>query len=120
MNQSTDALVQLMETIESRKKGPPQKSYTQSLLDGGVSKIGAKIVEEAHEVVEAADEHSANPDSDSAARQHVVHECADLIYHLFVLMAHQDVSLNDVQNELARRFGISGIDEKASRKKAPE
>ena len=99
----------LMSTIEDRKRNPPERSYTTSLLAGGVAKIGAKITEEAAEVVEAAGE--PGPDG----RQHLVHEAADLIYHLFVMLGHRDIPLTDVEAELARRFGISGLDEKAAR-----
>lgn len=99
----------LMAVIEDRKKNPPPKSYTTSLFTGGVSKIGGKITEEAAEVVEAA----AEPGDEG--RQHLVYEAADLIYHLFVLLGHQGIPLAEVEAELARRFGISGIDEKAAR-----
>jgi phosphoribosyl-ATP pyrophosphohydrolase len=100
-----------MAVIEDRKAHPPAKSYTNSLLAGGVEKIGGKIREEAEEVVEAAGEPG------EPGRQHLVREASDLIYHLFVMLAHRDTPLADVEAELARRFGISGIDEKASRKK---
>mgnify|MGYP000497042303 CR=1 FL=1 len=79
------------------------------MFAGGVPKIGAKITEEAAEVVEAAGE----PGSEGQA--HLVREAADLLYHLMVLLAHREVRLDEVESELARRFGISGIDEKASR-----
>lgn len=100
----------LLSVIEERKANPSAKSYTVSLLAGGVEKIGAKIVEEAGETVEAAGE--PGPDG----QQHLVREAADLLYHLFVLLACRDVPLADVEQELARRFGISGLEEKASRK----
>jgi phosphoribosyl-ATP pyrophosphohydrolase len=99
----------LMAVIEDRKANPPAKSYTTSLFQGGVAKIGAKILEEAGEVVEAA----AEPGDQG--RSHLIYESADLVYHLFVLLGHQDIRLPELEAELARRFGISGIDEKASR-----
>jgi phosphoribosyl-ATP pyrophosphohydrolase len=99
-----------MQTIEARKANPSEKSYTSKLLAGGVAKIGAKITEEAAEVVEAAGEPG------EAGRSHFVYECADLIYHLFVMLGHKDVSLAELDAELARRFGTSGLEEKASRK----
>jgi phosphoribosyl-ATP pyrophosphohydrolase len=102
-------LDQLMATILDRKANPSEKSYTTKLLVGGVEKIGRKITEEAAEVVEAADE------TGEPGRAHFVYECADLMYHLFVMMAHRDVPLADVETELARRFGISGLAEKAAR-----
>jgi phosphoribosyl-ATP pyrophosphohydrolase len=98
-----------MAVIEDRRKNPPAKSYTTSLFAGGVSKIGEKIVEEAAEVVEAAGEPGPT------GRQHLVYESADLIYHLFVLLGFHGIPLTEVEQELARRFGISGIDEKAAR-----
>ena len=99
-----------MAIIEDRKANPPPRSYTTTLLQGGVAKIGAKIVEEAQEVVEAAGEDG------QPGRDHLTHEAADLIYHLLVMLAHRDVDLQQVESELARRFGMSGLDEKASRK----
>ncbi len=98
-----------MATIEDRRKNPPAKSYTTSLFAGGVSKIGEKIVEEAAEVVEAAGE------TGDEGRKHLVYEAADLIYHLFVMLGHKEIPLGEVEAELARRFGISGLDEKAAR-----
>jgi phosphoribosyl-ATP pyrophosphohydrolase len=106
-----NALAQLMSVIEDRRANPPAKSYTTTLFAGGVPKIGEKIREEAAEVIEAADE------PDETGRQHLIRESADLIYHLFVMMAHRGVSLAEVEAELARRAGVSGLDEKASRQK---
>lgn len=102
-------LQELMSVIEGRKLNPSEKSYTSHLFTKGLEKIGAKVLEEAGEVVEAAGE--AGEDG----RQHVIREAADVIYHLFVLAAHADVSLSEIENELAKRFGISGLEEKASR-----
>ena len=100
----------LMDTITERRDNPPERSYTTSLFQGGVEKIGAKITEEAAEVVEAAAE-----GSDQAAVDHLTYEAADLIYHLFVMLRHRNVALADVTDELERRFGLSGLDEKESR-----
>ena len=69
----------------------------------------AKIEEEAAEVVEAAGEPG------DAGRDHTVREAADVLYHLLVLLAFRDIPLAAVEAELARRFGISGLDEKAAR-----
>jgi phosphoribosyl-ATP pyrophosphohydrolase len=103
-------LDQLEETIRQRQlAGEADKSYTAKLLAGGVAKIGPKVTEEAAEVVEAAGE------PDEAGREHTIREAADVIYHLMVLMAVRGVSLDDVERELARRFGMSGLEEKASR-----
>ncbi len=109
MSHSADILHQLMAVVEDRKVNPPEKSYTTSLFAGGVEKIGGKITEEAAEVVEAA----AEPEEEG--RQHLIREAADLTYHLLVMLAHRGATLSEVEQELGRRFGISGIDEKASR-----
>ncbi len=109
MTTSASVLQQLMDTIYQRKAEPSEKSYTCKLLAGGVAKIGGKIVEEAAEVVAAADE------TGDDGRKHLIYEAGDVLYHLFVLLAHRDVRLDEVEGELARRFGISGLDEKAAR-----
>ena len=89
------------------------RSYTSRLLAGGVAKIGGKVTEEAGELVAAA----AGETDDR-----VVAEAADLLYHTLVLLAARDLRLSAVEAELARRFGVSGLDEKAARppKPAPE
>jgi phosphoribosyl-ATP pyrophosphohydrolase len=102
-------LARLMAVIEERKQSRPSRSYTRTLLDGGVGAIGGKICEEAAEVVEAA--RLAGEDRGRA----VVYEAADLVYHLLVMLAHCGVGIVDVEAELERRFGTSGIDEKARR-----
>lgn len=109
MSATASILSQLMQVIEDRKANPPERSYTTALFRGGVEKIGAKILEEAREVVEAAGEPG------DEGRRHLVAEAADVIYHLLVMLAHRDAGLGDVEAELGRRFGISGLDEKAAR-----
>ncbi len=99
----------LEQTITQRAQNPGEKSYTRELLAGGLDAIGSKIIEEAAELVEAAAE------TGEKARSHFLHEAADLVYHLLVLLQHKEVSLIDVEEELARRFGISGIEEKKNR-----
>ena len=99
----------LMAVIEDRKAHPSEKSYTARLLAGGLEKIGAKILEEAAEVVVAAAE-PGDP-----GRTHTIREAADVVYHLFVLLGYRDIPLAELEAELARRFGISGLDEKAAR-----
>ena len=107
-------LPDLMDVIAARKTSPSEeRSYVKSLLAGGVPKIGGKIVEEAAEVVEAA----AEPGSEGAA--HLVHEVADLVFHTLVMLGHRDIPWSAVETELARRFGVSGIDEKESRPPKP-
>ncbi len=106
---SASILQQLAAVIADRQQNPSERSYTNRLLAGGVPQVSAKITEEAAEVVEAA----AEPGNEGQA--HLVREAADLVYHLMVLLACRGASLADVEAELARRFGISGLDEKASR-----
>ncbi|HYO26448.1 MAG TPA: phosphoribosyl-ATP diphosphatase [Lacipirellulaceae bacterium] len=104
------AIDQLEQTIAARKaEGTATTSYTARLLAGGVAKIGPKVTEEAAEVVEAAAEPGAE------GRLHTIREAADVIYHLLVLLAACDVSLEEVESELARRFDMSGLEEKAAR-----
>ena len=109
MNDKPNVLEQLVAVIEDRKANPPERSYTTTLFAGGIERIGAKIMEEAAEVVEAA----AEPGD--AGREHLVREVADLVYHVLVLLGHEDVPFSQVEAELARRFGICGLDEKESR-----
>ena len=111
MSSSAVPLEKLERTIASRAKNPNAKSYTSKLLAGGIPMIGAKVTEEAAEVVEAA----AEPGE--AGREHFVREVGDLVYHLLVLMQHCSTTLADLEGELARRFGVSGLAEKASRTK---
>ncbi len=110
MDAMSRALDQLESTIAERKAaGDGNSSYTAKLLAGGVAKIGQKIIEEAAEVVEAAGEPGAE------GRQHTIAEAGDVLYHLLVLLAAHDIALAEVEQELARRFGMSGLEEKASR-----
>ena len=113
---SAGPLGKLERTIAARAVKPNEKSYTSQLLAGGLPKIGVKITEEAGEVVEAAGE------AGDAGREHFIREVGDLVYHLLVLMQHCNCTLDDLEAELARRFGVSGLVEKASRKPgaAPE
>lgn len=111
MTASQSILQQLMEVIEQRFQDRPEGSYTTKLFDGGVDAIGAKVTEEADEVVEAA----AEPGDEG--REHLIREAADLVYHLFVMLGHREIKLAEVEAELGRRFGISGLEEKASRTK---
>jgi phosphoribosyl-ATP pyrophosphohydrolase len=107
----TRPIDQLNETIAARVASPSDKSYTTQLLAGGVAKIGAKITEEAAEVVEAAVEPG------EAGREHLIREAGDLVYHLLVMLRHRNCSFADLEAELARRSGVSGLEEKAARKK---
>jgi len=109
VSDSQGVFAQLMATIVDRKKNPSASSYTAKLMAGGIDAIGVKVMEEAAEAVEAARE--AGPEG----RAHLVHEAADLIYHLFVLLGFREIPLAEVEAELSSRFGVSGLDEKAAR-----
>ena len=104
-----EVLEALERVVASRKGDSPEKSYTSRLLAGGVPRIGAKVTEEAGELVQAAA---------GEADDRVVAEAADLLYHTLVLLAARDISLATVEAELGRRFGVSGLEEKASRGRA--
>ncbi len=110
MSHDSRTLELLEQTILARKVAPDENSYTAKLLAGGVEKIGGKIIEEAAEVVEAAGEEG------EPGREHTIREAGDLVYHLLVLLACREVRLAEVEAELARRFGVSGLEEKANRK----
>jgi len=109
MSTTDNALQQLMSVILDRKANPSDRSYTSSLISGGMSKIGRKVLEESEELVEAAGEPG------ESGRQHMIREAADVLYHLLVLLAYRDATLEEVEAELARRFGTSGLNEKAAR-----
>jgi len=106
MRRLGETLEDLERVVAARKGDPSARSYTSRLLAGGVPAIGAKVTEEAGELVVAA---AGETD------ERVVSEAADLVYHMLVLLACRGVGLSQVEDELARRFGISGLDEKAAR-----
>lgn len=99
-------LEQLTATIESRKTASPDSSYVAKLFHKGADSILKKVGEEATEVVIAAKDES---------REQIVYESADLLFHLMVMLAQYDLTLADVASELARREGLSGLEEKAAR-----
>jgi phosphoribosyl-ATP pyrophosphohydrolase/phosphoribosyl-AMP cyclohydrolase len=100
-------IARVAEVIAARRRTRPEKSYVVSLLDQGFPKIAEKIAEEARELCEAL------PAGDAA---HTAHEAADLLFHMLVGLEAAGVPVDSVFAELRRRFGVSGIDEKASRK----
>ena len=98
----------LYQTIIERKNAPAgTKSYVKTLLEGG-GLLGQKIGEEANELA---------GEIPAGSKERVIAEAADLIFHALVGMAARDVTIEDVARELHRRAGISGLDEKAARKK---
>lgn len=106
MNDNADVLAQLAAVLEARKQAGPDSSYVAKLYHKGLDAILKKVGEEATETVMAA------KDGD---KDKIVYEVADLWFHTLVLLAHQNLRPEDVLNELARRFGVSGLVEKASR-----
>jgi phosphoribosyl-ATP pyrophosphohydrolase len=98
-----------MNEVHRRAAHMPEGSYTTKLIRGGVSAMGAKISEEAAEVIDAA-QRSTPPDN-----QHLIYEACDLIYHLWVLLGSRNVTVDDLRHELSRREGTSGLEEKRQR-----
>ena len=101
-----DILDRLQATINARRATPTDSSYTAQLFARGRPRIAQKLGEEAVETIIAAL-------GDDAAK--IVPEAADLLYHLLVLLADAGLALEDVRTELARREGMSGLDEKTRR-----
>lgn len=96
----------LYQTIQSRKNDDPNSSYTAKLLKGNQNSMLKKIVEESGEFTFAI------KDDDT---QEIIYEAADITYHVLVALASKNIDPDRVKNELAKRFGISGIEEKNSR-----
>jgi phosphoribosyl-ATP pyrophosphohydrolase len=99
-------LYRVAEVIENRKGADPATSYVAKLLHEGQDKILKKVAEESAEVL------LASKDGD---QRHIAREIADLWFHCLVLLAHHDLGPQQVLDELQRREGTSGIDEKAAR-----
>ncbi len=112
---NNEILAKLTEILEQRKGAEPDSSYVASLYDKGLDAILKKIGEEATETVMAAKDITQDGDVDKLKGK-LVYEVADLWFHTMVLLAEQGLSADDVLIELARRFGVSGFDEKAARK----
>lgn len=102
----SDILNQIAAVLEQRKQADPESSYVSSLYAKGLDAILKKIGEEATETVMAAKD--GDPDK-------IIYEVADLWFHTMVLLCQQGLSPDDVLAELSRRFGLSGLQEKASR-----
>ena len=102
----SDILDRLAETLEARKHADPQSSYVAKLYAKGLNSTLKKIGEEAAETIIAAKE---------GDREQIIYETADLWFHTLVMLAQTGLHPNDILNELARREGLSGLAEKASR-----
>ena len=103
---SDDILLRLMAVLASRKDADPDSSYVAGLYAKGLDSILKKIGEESAETIIAAK---------SGDKQQIVYETADLWFHCLVMLAQQNLDARLVLEELERRFGVSGIDEKAAR-----
>ena len=112
--QLVDVIDQLTEVLRERRGADADASYVASLYARGLNRILEKVGEEATETVLAAKD--AEGSEDAARRAAVVSETADLWFHTMVALVHLDLSPADVLTELERRFGLSGHEEKASRK----
>ncbi len=104
---NSEVLERLYKVVQERRKADPETSYIAKRLKQGTTKIAQKLGEEAVETVIAAVERD---------RAGVISESADLLFHWLLLLVDSGVSVNEVMTELERREGISGLDEKASRK----
>ena len=104
---SENVLAELHEILLARKSADADSSYVAGLYAKGLDSILKKIGEEATETVMAAKDGDADK---------IIYEVADLWFHTMVMLAQQNLSPTQVTDELARRFGVSGLTEKASRK----
>lgn len=105
-NQQDDILQAVYRVIQERKAGAQDQSYTASLMAKGIDKILKKVGEESTELVIAGK---------GGVREEIVYEAADLFFHSLILLAYYNIPLEEIYDELRRRFGISGIEEKSSR-----
>lgn len=103
-----DVLETLTTVIEQRRKANPNDSYVAKLLADGVDEVLRKVGEEATETILAA----KNGD-----KAQIIHETADLWFHTLVMLAQQNLDVNEVLHELEQRFGLSGLEEKRRRQK---
>lgn len=103
-----DTLQKLMVVLNERKGANVESSYVASLYAAGTDKILKKLGEEATETIIAGK---------AGDKNQVIYETADLWFHSMVLLAHNDIDVESILTELDRRFGLSGLEEKASRSK---
>lgn len=117
MNSDTNntTLAKLADVLEARKQASADDSYVASLYAKGLNKILEKIGEEATEAILAAKD--CDIDNNAANQRALIGETADLWFHSMVMLSKLNLDHNDVLNELEDRFGLSGLEEKASRSK---
>jgi len=112
----SDTLEQLAAVLDARRSADPESSYVAQLHQRGLNKILEKVGEEATETLLAAKDVEVD---DAQSRQDLIGEVADLWFHSLVMLSHLDIDHREVLAELARRFNVSGLDEKASRRQDP-
>lgn len=108
----SDVLAELAATLEQRKSAAADSSYVASLHAKGLNKILEKVGEESIETIIAAKDAVISGD-----KSELIYETADLWFHTLVMLSHLDIGPDAILDELARRFNLSGLDEKASRSK---
>lgn len=99
---------QLEEILEQRKDADADNSYVSSLYQKGTDEILKKIGEESAEVIMATKDDDENK---------IIYEVTDLWFHTMVLLRHKNIKMDKIEQELSRRFGLSGLEEKANRSK---
>ncbi len=99
-------LKKLEQVLEDRKSSKSNESYVSSLYTKGTDEILKKIGEESAEVIMAAKD---------GEKDKIIYEVADLWFHTLVLLRHKDIEVDKIQDELSKRFGLSGLEEKANR-----
>lgn len=104
-----DIILEIAAILEKRKGSSADSSYTKSLFDKGLKEILSKVLEESEELIEAAVSQEENK------KKKLIHETADLWFHTMVLLSYEGINAEEVLDELETRFGVSGLDEKASR-----
>lgn len=104
-----DIILEISTILEKRQDSSADSSYTKSLFDKGLAEILSKVSEESNELIEAAESNDENK------KKKLIHETADLWFHTMVLLSYEGINAEEVLNELEKRFGTSGLDEKASR-----
>ncbi|TBR41218.1 phosphoribosyl-ATP diphosphatase [Marinomonas agarivorans] len=109
---NNDVLTELANTLEARKNAAADESYVASLHAKGLNKILEKLGEESIETILAAKDAKA-----SGETKDLIYETADLWFHSLVMLSHLNLGPDHILNELARRFDLSGLTEKAQRNK---
>ena len=109
---NSDVLAELAATLEQRKTAAADSSYVASLHAKGLNKILEKVGEESIETIIAAKDAVI-----SGNKSDLIYETADLWFHTLVMLSHLDIGPDAILDELARRFNLSGLEEKASRTK---